>query len=129
MTVCKATFSGTVFRGPEKRFTQNNIPISFLTLLVDGNENLKLRVISMGKTAETVEKELSKDDRVVMEGRLRIGSGKDEEGNEVRAMELDLSSFEKIGGSIAQSAAPKEIANFSEDDYTDDLIGEDEVPF
>jgi len=129
MTVCKATFSGTVFRGPEKRFTQNNIPISFLTLSVDGNENLKLRVISMGKTAEIIEKELTKNDRIVVEGKLRVGSGKDEDGNEVRAMELELSSFEKIGGSASQGAAPKEIANFSEDDYTDDLIGEDEIPF
>lgn len=129
MTVCKATFSGTVFRGPEKRFTQNNIPISFLTLLVDGNEDLKVRVISMGKTAEIIEKELSKNDKVVMEGQLRVGSGKDEDGNDVRAMELLMSSFEKIGGSIQTNAAPKEIANFSEDDYSDDLIGEDEIPF
>ena len=83
----------------------------------------------MGKTAEIIEKELSKNDKVVVEGRLRIGSGKDEDGNEVRTMELDLSSFEKVGGNASQGAAPKEIANFSEDDYTDDLIGEDEIPF
>jgi len=128
MTVCKATFSGTVFRGPEKRFTQNNIPITFLTLQVDGNNELLVRVISMGKTAETVESALSKNDRIVVEGRLKVGAVKDEDGNEKRVMELDLSSFEKIGGT-SSGQAPKEIAKFAEEDFQDDLIGEEEIPF
>lgn len=128
MTVCKATFSGTVFRGPEKRFTQNNIPITFLTLQVDGNNELLVRVISMGKTAETVESALSKNDRIVVEGRLKVGAVKDEDGNEKRIMELDLSSFEKIGGT-SSGQAPKEIAKFAEEDFQDDLIGEEEIPF
>lgn len=128
MTVCKATFSGTVFRGPEKRFTQNNIPITFLTLQVDGNNELLVRVISMGKTAETVESALSKNDRIVVEGRLKVGAVKDEDGNEKRVMELDLSSFEKIGGTSSEQA-PKEIAKFAEEDFQDDLIGEEEIPF
>jgi len=128
MTICKATFSGTVFRAPEKRFTQNNIPITFLTLKVDGNDDLLVRVISMGKTAETVEKVVSKNDKIVVEGRLKVGAVKDEDGNEKRVMELDLASFEKIGG-ISAEEAPKEIAKFSEEDFSDDLIGEDEIPF
>ena len=128
MTVCKATFSGTVFRGPEKRFTQNNIPITFLTLQVDGNNELLVREISMGKTAETVESALSKNDRIVVEGRLKVGAVKDEDGNEKRVMELDLSSFEKIGGTSSEQA-PKEIAKFAEEDFQDDLIGEEEIPF
>ncbi|MBQ2644328.1 single-stranded DNA-binding protein [bacterium] len=128
MTVCKATFSGTVFRAPEKRFTQNNVPITFLTLKIDGNDGLLVRVISMGKTAETVEKVVSKNDKIVVEGRLKTGAVKDEDGNERRVIELDLSSFEKIGGSIAEEA-PGEIAKFSEEDFSDDLIGEDEIPF
>lgn len=128
MTVCRATFSGTVFRNPEKRFTQNNIPITTFVLRIDGNEDLLIRVFSMGKAAETVEQNLSKDDRVVVEGKLRTGAAKDEDGNDKRIMELELSSFEKVGAS-GQTNAPKEIANFSEEDYSDDLIGEDEIPF
>ena len=96
MTVCKATFSGTVFRAPEKRFTQTNIPITFLTLQIDGNDDLLIRVISMGKTAEMVERNVSKNDRIIVEGRLKTGAVKDEDGNEKRIMELELSSFEKI---------------------------------
>ena len=129
MTVCKATFSGTVFRAPEKRFTQNNVAITFLTLKIDGNEDLLVRVISMGKTAETVESMVAKNDRIVVEGRLKTGVVKDEDGNEKRIMELDLASFEKIGASSSTDNAPKSIAKFSEDDYSDDLIGTDEIPF
>ena len=129
MTVCKATFSGTVFRAPEKRFTQTNIPITFLTLQIDGNDDLLIRVISMGKTAEMVERNVSKSDRIIVEGRLKTGAVKDEDGNEKRIMELELSSFEKIGGSQSQSGASKEIARFAEDDFSDDLIGEEEIPF
>lgn len=129
MTVCKATFSGTVFRAPEKRFTQNNIPITFLTLQVDGSEDLLVRVISMGKAAETVEQNISKKDRIVVEGRLKVGVAKSEDGVEKRIMELDLASFEKIDGSSKQESGPKEIAKFAEEDFSDDLIGEEEIPF
>jgi single-strand DNA-binding protein len=130
MTVCRATFSGTVFREPEKRFTQNNIGITFFTLKVDGNEDLLIRVISMGKSAETVEQALSKNDRVVIEGRLRIGTAKDDNGDDKRVMEIELSSFEKIGGVSSKSDdSPKQIAKFAEEDFSDDLIGEEEIPF
>lgn len=129
MTVCKATFSGTVFRAPEKRFTQSNIPITFFTLQVDGNDGLLVRVISMGKAAETVDSALSKNDKVVVEGRLKVGVAKNEDGAEQRVMELDLASFERIGGAGTAGNAPKEIAKFAEEDFSDDLIGDEDIPF
>lgn len=128
MTVCKATFSGTVFRGPEKRATQNNIPITFFTLNVDGKDELLIRVVSMGKTAETTAQELSKNDRVVVEGKLRTGVVKDDDGSEKRIMEMDLSSFEKIGGEV-KSSTPDRLVQFDDKDYSDDLLGEEEIPF
>ena len=128
MTVCKATFSGTVFRGPEKRSTQSNIPITFFTLNVDGKEELLIRVVSMGKMAETSAQTLSKNDRVVVEGRLRTGTVKDEDGQEKRIMEMDLSSFEKIGGEV-KASAPDKLVEFDEQDYSDDLLREEEIPF
>jgi len=128
MTVCKATFSGTVFRGPEKRSTQSNIPITFFTLNVDGKEELLIRVVSMGKMAETSAQTLSKNDRVVVEGRLRTGTVKDEDGQEKRIMEMDLSSFEKIGGEV-KTSTPDKLVEFDEQDYSDDLLGEEEIPF
>ncbi len=129
MTICKATFSGTVFRAPEKRFTQNNIAITFFTLQVDGNDDLLVRVISMGKAAETAEQTLSKGDRVVADGKLRVGVAKDENGDDKRTMELELTSFEKIGGSSSNGGESKQIAKFAEEDFSDDLIGEEEIPF
>jgi len=128
MTICKATFSGTVFRGPEKRATQNNIPITFFTLNVDGKEELLVRVVSMGKSAETVSQSITKNDRVVVEGKLKISVVKDEDGQEKRIMELDLSSFEKIGGEVKSSPSEK-LVQFDEQDYSDDLLGEEEIPF
>lgn len=128
MTVCKATFSGTVFRGPEKRATQSNIPITFFTLNVDGKDELLVRVVSMGKTAENVAQEISKNDRIVVDGRLKVGVVKDDDGSEKRIMEMDLSSFEKIGGE-AKSSAPDRLVQFDEQDYSDDLLGEEEIPF
>ncbi len=128
MTVCKAIFSGTVFRGPEKRSTQNNVPLTFFTLNVDGKEELLVRVVSMGKTAETVAQILKKNDRVVIEGRLKNTVVKDDDGSEKRVMELDLSSFEKIGGEV-QKSSPDKLVQFSEEDYSDDLLGEEEIPF
>ena len=128
MTVCKAIFSGTVFRGPEKRATQNNIPLTFFTLNVDGKEELLVRVVSMGKTAETAAQILKKNDRVVIEGRLKNAVVKDDDGSEKRVMELDLSSFEKVGGEVTKST-PDKLVQFSEEDYSDDLLGEEEIPF
>ena len=128
MTVCKATFSGTVFRGPEKRATQNNVPITFFTLRVDGKEELLVRVVSMGKAAETAANELSKDDRIVAEGKLRIGTVKDEDNSDKRIMELELSSFEKTGGA-SKLSNPDRLVQFDDKDYSDDLLGEEEIPF
>lgn len=128
MTICKATFSGTVFRGPEKRATQNNVPITFFTLNVDGKEELLVRVVSMGKAAETVSQSISKNDRIVVDGRLKISAVKDEDGSDKRIMELDLTSFEKIGGDSKNPASEK-LVQFDEQDYSDDLLGEEEIPF
>ena len=128
MTVCKATFSGTVFRGPEKRATQNNVSITFFTLDVEGKNDLLVRVVSMGKAAETVVQSLSKNDRVVVDGKLRTAVVKDEDGSEKRIMELSLSSFEKIEGEV-QNSTPDRLVQFDEQDYSDDLLGEEEIPF
>ena len=127
MTVCKATFSGTIFRDPEKRATVNaQIPITYLTLKVDGSDDLLIRVVSMGKAADILEQSLKKNDRVVVDGKLRIAVAKNENGEERRIMELELSQFEKLDGS---SDTPTKVAKFSDEDYSDDLIGEEEIPF
>ena len=130
MTISKAVLSGTVYRAPEKRFTSNNVPISYFTLNIDEKDETLVRVIAKGNLAEIVENNISKSDKVVVEGRLQNSTIQSEDGTEKRIVEVDLSSFEKLAGSVSKSS-PKEgqIVKFAEEDFSDDLIGEEEIPF
>jgi hypothetical protein len=67
-----------------------------------------------------------------------VAAVKTSEGPEKKVFEIEVNSIEKIGGSSA--AAPKsgakskkfateEIVKFESDDFGDELIGEDEIPF
>ena len=40
MTLAKAVVSGTVFRAPEKRYTQNDVAVYGLTLNIDEREEI-----------------------------------------------------------------------------------------
>ena len=44
MTLAKAVVTGSVYRAPEKRFTQNNIPVSSFVLNIGDREEMLLRV-------------------------------------------------------------------------------------
>ena len=138
MTVCKATFSGTVFRAPEKRFTSNNVAITDFALNLSENEDdLLVRVVAFGKLAEVIANEVSKNDRVVVEGRLQLSSVQSSSGAERKVMEINASSIEKITGApISQSSespAPQgnkeKLVEFSSEEFSDELIGDDEIPF
>ena len=134
MSLAKAVISGTVYRAPEKRFTSNNVPISAFAMNISENEETLVRVIAKGNLAQTVEESLSKGDRVVVEGRLQNNTVKNEDGSERRIVEIDAYTFEKLSGvsaSIASSStkSPDTLVQFGQDDFSDDLIGEDEIPF
>ena len=123
---------GTVVRTPEKRFTSNNIPITFFSINIGKNEEPSLlRVIAKGKLAETTADTLKKDKIVIVEGRLQSTTVKDNKGNEQKAMELDARSVEIV--SEAAVAGPEYQDSFADLDVesvnTDELIGEDEIPF
>ena len=140
MSLAKAVFSGRVFREPQKRSTSNNLYITYFTFDIGtDNEEELIRVRALGNLAEIVEKSVSKDDMLVVEGNLMISIIKTETGEEKRIVDLSLSSFEKIskassGGQIkasAPSSAPaqdEDIVKFSANP-PEDLIGEDEIPF
>ena len=72
--------------------------------------------------------------RVVVEGRLQNNTVKGEDGSEKRIVEIDAFAIEKMAGSstnVASSApkSPDSLVQFGQDDFSDDLIGEDEIPF
>lgn len=130
MSLSKAFITGKVTRPPEKRFTSNNLAIAAFTINLTDDEETPLRIITVGQIAEKVADTVSKNDMVVVEGRLQTNSAKTESGEEKRFFEVQASAVEKMSGST--SSAPKQeedLLTFNEEEFADDLIGEDEIPF
>ena len=46
MSLAKSVVTGTVYRAPEKRFTQNNIAVSGFVLNIGEREEILMRVVS-----------------------------------------------------------------------------------
>ena len=138
MTLARATLSGTVYRAPEKRFTSNNTPLAGFTININPEDETLIRVIVMGNLANSVEANIQKGDNVVVEGRLQTNTVKAEDGSERKIVELNASSFEKLSGSaitapVSSASAPtpdgEQIVKFGADEFSESLIGEDEIPF
>ena len=135
MSLAKAVFSGKVYREPQKRSTSNNVPITYFTFDIGTQDNEELiRVRSIGNMAEEIEKQVAKNDRLVVEGSLAMATIKTETGAEKRIVDLMLSSYEKIAGSSVgsgsnnKSSQSDDIVKFTAE-APDELIGEDEIPF
>lgn len=135
MTLAKAVVTGTVFRAPEKRFTQNNVPVSSFVLNIGDREEMLIRVVVRRAALDEVVSEISKDERVLVEGRLQITTVKNDSGAERRIFEIDANAIEKMGGAAPASSSAKssdsgeDIVKFSQDEFSDELIGEEEIPF
>ena len=137
MTLAKAVVTGTVYRAPEKRFTQNNVPVSSFVVNIGDREEMLLRVIAKRTALDGVVSALTKDDRVLVEGRLQITTVKNENGADRKIYEIDANTVENIGAgavigassSAASSSDNEEIVKFSQEEFSNELIGEDEIPF
>ena len=145
MALAKIVVDGIVTKAPEKRFTQNNLPITSFTININQNDETLIRVFIMGNAAETVADTIGSGDRVLIEGRPQIEILKTEDGKEKRVVEINASLVEKIGAVTsagnaamqkpAASASPKpqaakeEIVQFASEEIVEDLINEDEIPF
>lgn len=132
MALAKAVVTGSVFRAPEKRFTQNNIPVSSFVLNIGDKEEMLIRVIVRRNALDEVVSTISKDDRVLVEGRLQITSVKNDAGAERRIFEIDANTIEMMGVAstpTASASSNSDIVKFSQEEFTDELIGEDEIPF
>lgn len=135
MSVSKAVISGKVVRNPEKRFTSNNVPITFFNINIgENNEEMLLRIIAKGKLAEKAVTSFKKDDIVVVDGKLQYYTAKLQDGTERKALEIDALNIETMGKSSA-SSEPDSDSSFEtgfdglEDVSSVDLIGDDEIPF
>ncbi len=131
MSIAKAVVTGTVYRAPEKRFTQNNVAVSAFVLDMGDREEMLIRVISKRQILDEIVDTLNKGDRVLVEGRLQTAVVKMDDGSEKRIYEIDAATIEKMGETSSSSAkfGTEEIVKFESDDLSNELIGEDEIPF
>ena len=131
MSIAKAVVTGTVYRAPEKRFTQNNIAVSAFVLNINDREETLIRVISRRQALDEIVDSLDKGERVLVEGRLQTNSVKMDDGSEKRIYEIDASTIEKLSGEAPSSVnyGTEEIVKYESDDMSNELIGEDEIPF
>lgn len=133
MSLAKAVVTGTIYRAPEKRFTSNDVAIWAFTLDIGEREETLIRVISKKAVLDGIVSSFSKGDKVLVEGRLQINSAKMDDGSERKIYEIDANTIESMGaGSASASSRPTdngEIVKFAQEEFTDELIGEDEIPF
>ena len=132
MSLAKAVVTGTVYRAPEKRFTQNNIAVSSFVLNIGDRDEMLLRVISRRTALDEVVSGLSKGEKVLVEGRLQTNAVKAEDGSEKRILEIDAATIELYSGAAVQASSnygTEEVVKIESDDFSNELIGEDEIPF
>ncbi len=133
MAFSKSIVTGTVYRAPEKRFTQNNIAVSAFVLNIGDKDETLIRVVSRRNSNDEIVSSLDKGDRVLVEGRLQTATVKTDDGAERRIYEIDANTIEKMGESSAAPSNEKfgteEIVKFESDDMSNELINEDEIPF
>ena len=134
MSLAKAVVTGTLYRAPEKRFTQNNIAVSSFVLNIGEREEMLIRVISRKTVLDEVVSNLNKGDKVLIEGRLQTAAVKMDDGSEKRIYEIDANAIEPFnGGGVSVSSSSdfgtEEVVKIESDDFSNELIGEDEIPF
>jgi single-stranded DNA-binding protein len=130
MTIAKAAVTGIVYRAPEKRFTQNNIAVSSFVLNIGDREETLIRVLSKRNALNDIVETFKKGDKVLIEGRLQVAVAKMDDGSEKRIYEIDANTIESMGaGGATPSNNNEEIVQFAQEDFSDELIGEDEIPF
>ena len=136
MTLAKAFVTGVVVKAPEKRFTQNDMAIAGFTVNIDANNETLLRVVAFGNLADTISSTVAAGDSVAVEGRLQANTYKLPNGKDKKIFEINANAVEKISGgavntatnSIAQNQE-ENIVSFNQDEISQDLIDEDEIPF
>lgn len=132
MSLAKSIVTGTVYRAPEKRFTQNNIGVSAFVLNIGDRDEVLVRVISKRNSLDDLVSSLNKGDKVLVEGRLQTASVKMDDGTEKRIYEIEANTIERWGEISLTSGADygsEDIVKFESDDMANELINEDEIPF
>lgn len=138
MSLAKAVVTGIIYKTPKTGFTQNNVAVSSFVLNIGTQDEILVRVISKRQSLEEVVSSLSKNQKVLVEGRLQNGISKMDDGTEKRVFEIEAATIELMGGSSSATNNVSEdgdILTFGEmessspEGNTDVLMDDEEVPF
>ncbi len=138
MSLAKAVVTGIVYKTPKTGFTQNNVAVSSFVLNIGTQDEILVRVISKRQSLEEIVSSLSKNQKVLVEGRLQNGISKMDDGTEKRVFEIEAATIELMGGSSSATNNVSEdgdILTFGEmessspEGNTDVLMDDEEVPF
>ena len=131
MTLAKAVITGIVYRTPEKRFTSNNVAVSAFILDIGEKDETLIRVVSKKTALDELVSSFNKGDKVLVEGRLQVATAKMDDGSERKIYEIEANTIEQMGGSSSAPArnSDEKIVKFAQEEFSDELIGEDEIPF
>ena len=136
MSLAKAAVTGTVYKAPKTGYTQSNIAVSDFVLNIGTTEELLVRVICKRQALIDYVSNLTKNQRVLVAGRLQTGTSQRDDGTEKKVFEIDASTVEIIDASAPQSQASssEDILQFGEmeksvESNTDVLMDDEEVPF
>lgn len=138
MSLAKAVVTGIVYKTPKTGFTQNNVAVSSFVLNIGTQDEILVRVISKRQSLEEVVSSLSKNQKVLVEGRLQNGISKMDDGTEKRVFEIEAATIELMGGSSSATNNVSEDGNIltfgemessSPEGNTDVLMDDEEVPF
>ncbi len=137
MTIAKAAVTGIVYKEPKTGYTQNNVAVSsFVLNIAEGGNETLVRVISKRQNLSSVVDSLSRNQKVLVGGKLQTATNKLDDGTEKKVFEIDASSIEVIGGGSSSSTYGNEsddgsILSFGEvsNPDADVLMSDEEVPF
>lgn len=137
MSLAKAIVTGIVYKAPKTGYTQNNVAVSSFVLNIGTQDETLVRVISKRASLEAVVSTISKNQKVLVEGRLQNGISKMDDGTEKRVFEIEASTIELMGGGSSTSEASEDgdLITFGQmdspasEDNTDVLMADEEIPF
>jgi len=136
MTLAKAVVTGIVYKTPKTGFTSNNVAVSSFVLNIGTQDEILVRVISKRTSLESVVSGLTKNQKVLVEGRLQNGISKMDDGTEKKVFEIEAATIEVMGSgsTSADAGSDGDILTFGEmevpsESNTDVLMDDEEVPF
>ncbi|MDY6310087.1 MAG: single-stranded DNA-binding protein [Cyanobacteriota bacterium] len=136
MSLAKAAVTGIVYKEPKTGYTQNNVAVSSFVINIGENDETLVRVISKRQSLSNVVNSLTKNQKVLVGGRLQTGVSKLDDGTEKKVFEIDAQSIEPMGvAAPAASNSEGDIMSFGEMDNssskpeTEVLMDDGEIPF